>query len=643
MEATSLPDSRDRALIEDLCLRLTGSRLTSSTRLESCFLNITRRMRLFHLTDIREYLVYARENEEEYSHLMSALTIHTTGWFRERPHFDRLKEIALSFAERSKRDAAPLVFRLLSAGCSSGEEAYTMALVLEGVRELFPQFDYAIEGWDIDPLSVERATRAVYDAAALSQVTDEFRRWIRVGRGPTQGLFTLSPEIRRRCQFKTQSLDGPPPALAMDQKFHVIFCRNVLIYFDADKVEVIIRQLMSLLHAQATLCLGHSEGIDAGKFGLQHGGSSTYHSLGAKVPAMAPEVLREAPAQSEKIVERRVLVIDNSMTAKMALLRAFESKSCKATFVASLQEASQALRQNKFELVLVDLDLSTPDQHRWLEEHRRKRTFQSMVVMGGSSPIEAASALGALEHGAQDFIDKRHILSDPHALAKRLLTLLTKVSDPTIKVGVRQSEIGPLVLRVPQIILVGASTGGTEALIRLLRDMPRPCPPVLVVQHIATSFAKSFADRLAQVSGLPLGPVVTGSEVESNRLYMAWDDYHIGVKPRAQSIQLVTSNGPPQHSVRPAVDFLFQSALQIADQSRVMAVLMTGMGKDGARGLLQLKQAGAMTLTQDEASSVVYGMPAEAVALGGSCFSGSPEQMRLQINQALALDRLKTA
>lgn len=118
---------------------------------------------------------------------------------------------------------------------------------------------------------------------------------------------------------------------------------------------------------------------------------------------------------------------------------------------------------------------------------------------------------------------------------------------------------------------------------------------------------------------------------------MAWDDYHIGIKLRAGTLMLETNVAPPQHSVRPAVDHLFLSAALLRTAPHTVAVLLTGMGKDGARGLLQLKKAGAMTLTQDEASSVVYGMPAEAMTLGASSYSGSPEQIRQQINKALSL------
>ncbi|WP_141734874.1 chemotaxis protein CheB [Oligoflexus tunisiensis] len=619
---------KDRALLEELCFRLTGSRPDSMARLETCFVNLLRRMRLHGVDDLREYLALARDSEPEFAELVSALTIHTTSWFREAPHFERLREIARKHAELMRDQPSRTVFRVLSAACSSGEEAYTVGMVLEPLRELHPHFEYMIEGWDIDPVSLDKAVRAVYDRTAMQQIPAEYQRHLRPGRGHTEHLFTLNKNIRQRCQFQKVSLEAVPTQ--QDRRFHVVFCRNVLIYFTRDQVEKIVHQLLRLLLPQGTLFLGHSEGIDAKIFGLKSFGNATYQ--------LDRTIEPRNPAQGSASRPRpRILIIDDSPIAKMALRRAFESKDCEVAGVTSLIEASSLLRKSKFDQAVIDLTLTARDHNHWVEDQRRKGALASVVVIGSNSGSEALLALGALEHGAQDFVDKRRIISTPDAVVDQLIALLNKAqSQPTRNSPAREISGRP-VLRLPKLILIGASTGGTEALLRLLKDMPRPCPPVLVVQHIANTFAKSFAERLAQVSGLQLGQPVSGHEVLPGHLYMAWDDYHIGLKMRGGSLQLDTSTAPPQHSVRPAVDFLFQSALHLKDPEHVMAIILTGMGKDGARGLLQLKKAGAMTMTQDEASSVVYGMPGEAMALGASSFSGTPEQLRIQINQALAL------
>jgi chemotaxis response regulator CheB/chemotaxis methyl-accepting protein methylase len=621
-------DSKDRGLIEELCFKLTGSRPDSTARLETCIVNLQRRMRVHGVEDLRDYLHLARDSEAEYAELLSALTIHTTSWFREAPHFDRLRDFARKHIEQTRNVTTPVCFRVLSAACSSGEEVYTMALVLESLRDLHPHFEYAIEGWDIDPVSLDKARTAIYDRALLEQIPREHHRHLRFGTGATDGLFTLAKSIRQRCQFQKQSLDAP--VLPQESRFHAVFCRNVLIYFKADSVDRIVRNLLQRLLPQGMLFLGHSEGIDARKFSVKSLGNATY-----QLP-MAQET-GSGKGQNDRVQGPRILIIDASPTAKMALRKALENKGCHVQDVINLEGASQLLRQHKFDQAVIDLALTSRDHNHWVEEQRRRGTLASVVVIGSSTGHDASSALGALEHGAQEFIDKRRILGTPDAIATQLLALLKKAQGQPAPLDVPAKPMGKPELRSVKMILVGASTGGTEALLRLLKDMPRPCPPVLVVQHIATSFARSFAERLAQVSGLRLGQPIAGHEVLANHLYMAWDDYHIGLKMRGGIIQLDTNTGPMQHSVRPAVDYLFQSALHLKGTEHILAIILTGMGKDGARGLLQLKNAGAMTMTQDEQSSVVYGMPGEAVALGASNFSGTPEQIRVQMNQALAL------
>lgn len=476
-------NATDRKLIEEICFQLTSSRPDTVARLETCIVNLLRRMRIQGTEDLREYLLIVKDSDQEFAELVSALTIHTTSWFRESPHFERLHDLARTYAEQQRAfPGSTACFSVLSAACSSGEEVYSMAMVLETIREIFPHFDYQIEGWDIDPVSIEKASLAVYDAAVIDQIPKAQQRHLRLGSERSQGFFTLSKAIRQRCRFSCHSLDA---VASQEARFHIVFCRNVLIYFKAEQVDKIIRSLLRLMQPAGTLFLGHSEGIEAAKLGLKSLGHAAYQA----------EAIPRKPLPSE------------------------------------------------------------------------------------TSPR--------------------------------------------------------LVLRPARLILIGASTGGTEALLRLLKNMPRDCPPVLVVQHIAPSFAKPFAERLAAASGLQLGTPLSGNEVKPGHLYMAWDDYHIGLRLRGGILQLETSIAPPQHSVRPAVDFLFESATRLQALSHTVGVLLTGMGRDGAEGLLHLKNAGAMTFTQDAASSVVYGMPGQAAALGASSFSGSPEQIRQQINLTL--------
>ncbi len=513
MAVTSQPEIKvsERQVIAELALRLTGSKPESDARLESCIVNILRRMGHLNVRDFNSYLVKVAADPAELGRLVSALTIHHTSWFREAVHLEKIRAVALEWARDGSHKAG--AFTVLSAGCSSGEEAYSIGLVLQKVKSECPSFDYRIEGWDVDPVSVQTANRAIYPDAALSSIPASYHGLVLVGSAKTKGMLTLDKAIRDRCSFKVRSLLMPSEAAFL--KFQVIFCRNVLIYFKPEMVQSIIYGLLKRLNPGGTLVLGHSEAIEAKTYHLEGLGNSCYRAIAPlKVPAV--------------------------QTAKSASLKVLASK-------------------------------------------------------GGAA---------------------------------------LSIKKPPIAFSVAGENLN---LCRPNLILIGASTGGTDALERLLKDMPADCPPIVIVQHIAHAFARSFAERLATVAGLTAGNPHESSQAKRNHIYMSWGDYHVGVRKHGASYILSMSSDPPRHSVRPSVDYLFESASKGEGCDKILVCLLTGMGKDGAAGMLELRRMGAMTCTQDEKSSVVFGMPAEAAALGASQFSGSPEVMRSLLLKAIAM------
>ena len=186
------------------------------------------------------------------------------------------------------------------------------------------------------------------------------------------------------------------------------------------------------------------------------------------------------------------------------------------------------------------------------------------------------------------------------------------------------------------MILVGASTGGTQALTDLFNNFPLKTPPILVVQHISPSFSTTFAKHLAERSGLKLGNPLEGTVLEDGSIYLSDGDFHIGVVKSKNGYKLTTSNVQISKH-RPSVDFLFKSAVKFADKT--LAILLTGMGSDGAQGMLSLKDNGAFTIAQDKKSSVVFGMPKEAIQLGGVGFMGNIQEIRVECERCL---RMKT-
>jgi chemotaxis methyl-accepting protein methylase len=185
-------------------------------------------------------------------------------------------------------------------------------------------------------------------------------------------------------------------------------------------------------------------------------------------------------------------------------------------------------------------------------------------------------------------------------------------------------------------ILIGSSTGGTTALVDLLGNLNISLPPVVVVQHISHQFSQDFAQRLASASNLAFDYEHGNKTLQRNSLYMSVGDYHLGMKGRRGDLKLYKSDEPPLKSHRPAVDFLFHSASQLSDV-KFLCILLTGMGEDGARGLLALKKAGHFTASQDEVSSTVYGMPKAAAELGASQFIGNIGELRKLLTDTFAV------
>lgn len=173
-------------------------------------------------------------------------------------------------------------------------------------------------------------------------------------------------------------------------------------------------------------------------------------------------------------------------------------------------------------------------------------------------------------------------------------------------------------------ILVGASTGGFDALTALFRDIRNPStfPPVIVVQHISAEYRISLAQRLANMVGLTYRKPSEYIQLKKGSLYMAHADYHLRVEGMEHHLVLRLDHSPPEQGHRPCINKLFSSAAKVSNHNFV-AMLLTGMGSDGASGLLQLRQSGSFTAVQDQFSSVVFGMPREAVNIQAACYMGN--------------------
>lgn len=637
-------DENDKKLLLMLASKLTGGNQDGASRLESLTGNISRRMSAFGYIQLMDYLKFAENDQNEFAHLISSLTIHTTSWFRENPHFVAFQEVLLESAKKND------VFTVWCSACSTGEEVYSFAIMLEEFRAMNPKFEYRVLGTDIDPISVATAERAVYAVQARNFQLDRFQQHLLKGSGPTDGYFTLSKEIRKRCSFRVADLriaTIPPEA-----PFNVCVCRNVLIYFTKSGVEQIVRNIVTHIKPNGHLFLGHSETLNSLDFGVVQCGHSVFLKTDNRVRSafeLKPGSIVKSPvptavphgkgattvgADGKKL---RVLSIDDSATARKQLNQHFTDMGFESTTVASAFEASKFLRLNRVDLITLDLKMPEMNGDQWLESERKGGLTTPVVIVSDTHAADARGVVELLGRGAQEYLEKDRLFNKRSRLKDTFLEMIRGNSVKPKRERVRTSVPAAR----PELILIGASTGGPQALMRILKSMPPNSPPIVITQHISQKFAGPLAERLAAISGLKQGSVENGAPVLKGHIYVAANDQHIGVVEKDGALVVQTSSVPAINGHRPSVDAMFNSIKN--NDFPTMALLLTGMGRDGAAGLRGLRNRGAFCVAQSEEDCVVYGMPREAIALDAADFVGNLDEIRRMLTESLNLKVKKSA
>lgn len=597
-----------------LAEKITGTSQQGVFRKDILVRNVERRMVESKTGTLAEYLKLVNDDPNQYQKLVSDLTIHTTSWFREKPHYDLLRKHAIESFKAGKK-----FLTVWSAACSTGEEVYSAALVLENLRSELSGLEYEIYGSDIDVVSVEKAKSAIYDNDGFNDIPNDFKKFILIGSGAAKGLMTLDPEIRKRTKFFQNNLAIAPYKTPLSN-FDVIFSRNVLIYFERKVQEAIAQELVNKVSTGGLMIFGHSDSFPS---------NSELVSIGRSSYKKAEFKAKSVPVQRKKI-----LIVDDSATIRKVinkiLAAEFDTYECNSAAAADI-----AISKYKFDLITLDLNMPGENGHSWLMRHRKAEMKTPVVIVSDSSPIEAEKVFGALEAGAQDYIVKARLQNEPDKVVE-LLKSLTEVRQPSIlQEQPRRPFRNPK--HSPKVILIGASTGGPEALAKVLQNFPKPCPPVIVIQHISPEFSKAFATRLAQISGLDFLGVDEQQQLQPDTLYTATGDYHLNLVEKQGTLFLQKNEEPKINGHRPSVDVLFDSAAKVAVDS--VSVLLTGMGKDGAAGLLSLAATNrSFTLAQDEKSCIVFGMPKKAIELGAACFIGDLSAIRTEMVNRIKIE-----
>ena len=319
----------------------------------------------------------------------------------------------------------------------------------------------------------------------------------------------------------------------------------------------------------------------------------------------------------------RVLVVDDSAVMRQ-LLTDLLSADPEIEVVGTAPDphiARDRIKALNPDVVTLDIEMPRMDGLTFL---RKIMTLRPTPVVMVSTLTQAGAeiTLEALEIGAVDFVAKP-TADLSNAKTGLAIELQSKVKAAArTRVGLRRSSAGPTKPRpqrvrhfADKIVMVGASTGGVEALKILLTGLPADCPPMLVTQHMPPRFTGAFAERLNRECPMTVSEATHEESVEPGHVYIAPGSHHLQLGRHHGRYICLLSDGAPVSGHRPSVDVLFRSAAQVAGATAVAAIL-TGMGKDGADGMLEMRKAGAVTLGQDEDSSLIYGMPRAAFERG---------------------------
>jgi two-component system chemotaxis response regulator CheB len=328
----------------------------------------------------------------------------------------------------------------------------------------------------------------------------------------------------------------------------------------------------------------------------------------------------------------RVLIVDDSAIVRQTLSEVLSSDpeievigTAGDPFVAAERIAEQVP-----DVITLDIEMPRMDGLTFLQKIMSQHPIP-VVICSSLAEDRAQSTLKALEYGAVDIITKprfgtKQFLEESQitlcqavkaaAAAKvRLLSPIRTVEPKLTADAILSPGTSAMLETTEKVVVIGASTGGTEALKTLLEALPADCPGIVIVQHMPELFTRAFAQRLDSLCSITVKEAESNDTVLRGRALIAPGNHHALIKRSGARYYVDIKDGPLVCRHRPSVDVLFRSAARYVGQNAV-GVILTGMGDDGARGMLEMKQAGAMTIAQDEASCIVFGMPKEAIKCG---------------------------
>lgn len=353
----------------------------------------------------------------------------------------------------------------------------------------------------------------------------------------------------------------------------------------------------------------------------------------------------------------KVLIIDDSAVVRKFLTETLSRSRHIEVVGGALDPFIAANKINKLNPDVLTLDIELPRMDGLTFLSKLMISHPMPVIMVSSLTEEGAKAtMDALELGAVDFILKPNVYDESQldsfsdelidkviaaGSSKVKRKIVIKDKDKVQKVDVQKKYSADIILsntsrKKPKlisdtVIAIGASTGGTEAIADIMTNLSEDVPGIVITQHMPEKFTKSFADRINGISKLYVKEAENCDRIYKGIALIAPGDRHMLLKTDTNGYWIEINDGPPVNRHRPSVDVLFRSVAQVASKNSI-GIILTGMGSDGAQGLLEIKEAGINTIAQDKESCVIFGMPAEAIKLGAVNMVLSIEKITSTIN-----------
>jgi two-component system chemotaxis response regulator CheB len=580
------------------CLQIakhfTGCNLENEFLVRAIVSNTRRRLQNLKIEKFVHYILKIADDKLEFLRFLSFSTIHTTFWFREEKHFEIL--------EKKIKEKKIRFVRVNCLACSTGEEAYSIAFVLEDLKRKGEIDGYKIDASDIDFYSVLKAKKGKYNANGCARFIRDFSSYYQL-----QGQhFTINKEIKQNISFSKQNLIDLD---TIENTYDFVFCRNVFIYFDFLMIKKILKSVSMRLKDSGFFFIGHCENLELGaQDNFQLDKNSVY----------LKKTKEKHSKGRHKRRKKNILCLDDS-PSMLKILEKRLSRDFNIFIAENSKKADEILKDQKIDHLILDLNMPDITGDEYLRSLRKRNIHIPVLLLSEVTREEADRVVGSLFFENVDFLNKS--MATREALFNKLNS--QQITQSHFKLETDFSEINDTYV---DAILIGGSTGAIPIIKHMLTHIKKPHRPIVLIEHIEESFLPIFAKTISEYLGSPLMPVEEGVELQDNHLYMAQKAHHLDIYEDNQALKIRYKIGDAVDGHKPSITSLFQSAAKT--NHKFAAFLLSGMGKDGALGLKELKQQGSLTFTQNEESCVVYGMPKVAMEMEASIFSCNPKELQ---------------